>query len=229
MEQKRFFLIAIVFLSCTGFLAARPVGFQIVGMAVAPFADDPESLGDVADQYRDTDPDRMLSGVEMELLIGSFGLGIRHVARFDAFEIDDPVVREQAGTDTDWWLDQRSDLFFSYHVFGIGSFIDPYVRYGLGFAARIDVDDGAYYDETNDEWTVSRRDAYGDSDSIRSASLYQYLGIGIQTNLRGLVVGFGVNYTVLNQGVEPDDSDWGLYPNERFEGRLYGGIALGGG
>lgn len=229
MNAKRYILVAGLLAIHAVVVFARPVGFQITGMAVAPFAEDPDTLGDVADRYQDTDPDRMFSGIEMELWIGSLGFGGRYVARFDGFEVDDADVRAEAGTDIDWWLDQRSDLFLSYHLFGGGAFIDPYIRYGIGFAAQIDLNDGVWYDDEADEWTVTRPEDYDSSDPIRTASIYQYLGLGLQTNLRGLVVGCGVNYTVLNQSVYSDDMDWGRYPTERFEGRLYGGIAFGGG
>lgn len=229
MHGKRYILIVGLILTHAIAAWANPVGFQITGMAVAPFAEDPDSIGDVADRYRDTDADRMFSGIEMEMWIGSFGFGGRYVARFDSFEISDATVRAETGSDTDWWLDQKSDLFLSYHLFGGGSFIDPYLRYGIGFAAQIDLDDGAYYDDDADTWVSTRPDDYDGHNSIRTASLYQYLGVGIQTNLRGLVLGCGLNYTVLNQSVHSDGSDWGLYPTERFEGRVYGGIALGGG
>jgi len=229
MNGKRNILTVGLILVVATIAAADPVGFQISGMAVAPFAEDPDSLGDVADRYRDTDSERMFSGVEMELWIGSFGFGGRYIARFDGFDITDPEVREASGSDIDWWLDQKSDLFLAYHLFGGGALVDPYVRYGIGFAAQIDLDDGAYYDDAADAWTTERPERYDGPDSIRTASLYQYLGVGVQTNLRGLVVGVGLNYTVLNQRVYPSGSDWGLYPTERFEGRVYGGIALGGG
>ena len=229
MKKIRYLMIGLTLTIVAVPAFSRPVGFQITGLVVSPFADDPETLGDVVEQYRSTDSDRASSGVEMEIWIGSVGFGARHVARFDRFEVTDAEVRAATGERYDWWLDQKSDIFFSYHLFGGGAFLDPYVRYGIGFAAQIDLDDGVYFDDATGEWSASRPDSYRSDEQIRTAAIYQYLGVGLQTNVRGLVFGAGLNYTILNQNVYAGDNDWGLYPNERFEGRLYGGIALGGG
>jgi hypothetical protein len=228
MNGTRYLPLLFLVAAVAAPIAAAPVGVQITGLAVAPFAEDPDSLGEVADQYQDSSADRMFSGIEVEIWIGSVGFGGRYVARFDQFEVTDADVRAETGEDTDWWLDQKSDIFLSYHIFGGGALIDPYVRYGVGFAAQIDLDNGVYYDEESKEWSSSRPDSYVGSDEIRNAAIYQYLGAGLQTNLRGLVIGVGLDYTVLNQKVYADGYDWGLYPNERFEGRIYGGVAIGG-
>lgn len=202
-------------------LSADP-GIQIVGLGVAGFADTPESIDAVAREYRSTPTDQLFSGVEAEVWLSDrLGLGGRYVARLINFEID-PAV--SAGTDN-WWLDSFSDAFVSYHLFGTGSFLDPYVRYGLGIALRSDLASDAYLD-ANDEWTK-----YGESetayDQIVNASLYQYLGVGGQINLGGLVLGVGLNYTILNTPVSDEfGRGYTVYPLERFEARLYGGIAL---
>ena len=173
------------------------VGGQIVALGAAPFAENPRTVSDVSRSYQDTDDEELFTGLEAEIWFNQIGIGGRYLGRFLGVSPTDTP-------DETYLYDWKSDLFLAYHLFRGGSFIDPYARLGTGVVMRTD-----------------------EGSQIMNAGLYQYVGGGAQINLGGLVVGVGLNYNILNQRLQPEDTSWAVYPTQRFEARIYGGVSFG--
>ncbi len=204
------------------------IGGQIIGFAAATLAEDPTSVDDIPRQYRNTGNDDLYGGIEGEIWFDRLGIGMRHAGRF--FDLPVAVLDERtedvAVRDRDaWWFDGRSDIFAAYHLFGGGSFLDPYIRYGAGIATRNLISRNFGYDEDRDIWTTEKS-LQNDYDRLQSAGIYQYVGAGAQLNLAGLVLGSGVNYNVIFQRIDSGSYDTDMLPAHRFEARVYGGVAF---
>lgn len=230
-------LVTTILLALTFGYVFADTGGQIVGFAAAALVENPSSVEDLPQEYQNTDDEDLFGGIEGEIWFDRFGFGLRHAGRFDLLRVevldedDDPVT---TSTKEAWWYDAQTDLFAAFHLFGGGSFIDPYLRYGVGFAARYSLNENFGFDREREVWTTAEapRDSDDDNDSdhsydrVESAGMYQYIGGGIQCNLSGLVLGVGVNYNVLHQRYGSSDYEWEIYPASRFEARVYGGVAF---
>lgn len=218
----RFVLAALLMVPA---LAWAEFGAQITGYAAAPFSDNPRTVEGAAREYRETRPSDLLGGVELEFFGRNLGFGARYSGRFVNVTIEDPTIAESVGGTDNWWYDWSSDAYVAYHLFGAGSFLDPYVRYGLGIAMRMDLERDAYLDADSGDWVAYDGGDDERYEQINSAGFYQYLGAGAQVNLGGLVVGAGINYNIVTQSAGPE---WAEFPMQRFEARLYGGVSFGG-
>ena len=178
-------------------VVSAQVGGQLVAVGAVPFAENPDTVSDVSDSFRERSDQELFNGLEGEIWFDKVGFGARYLGRFN-----DLSPTQDAGQE--WWYDWKGDLFLSYHLFRGGAFIDPYVRFAAGVAMRQN----------------------GDNEIV-NAGIHQYVGGGGQINLGGLVIGVGLNYNLLNQPIQPDDEDWQVYPTQRFEARLYGGVTFG--
>lgn len=190
-------------------------------IGASDFSESPTSVGDVADQYKRADTTDLSGGVEFEFAFNSIGFGGRFQSRFSQQEIDDTEVLASE----DWWMDWESDGFVRYHLFGAGSFIDPYASLGFGTAGRYRMNDEAYWDEESEDW-VRYADSDSDYEPLAALSVYQYAGVGGQLNMGNLSIGGGLNYIFANQDADSDDAI-GVYPMETFEVYVYGGISFG--
>lgn len=222
--------VTIVLIGIAVAPVAADVGGQIVGFAAAPLGDETNSFDDIPRGHNATEDEDLFGGLEGEIWFDRFGFGLRYAGRFERLDIEvvdgDSMDRREA-----WWYDGQSDLFAAFHFFGGGSFFDPYLRYGIGYAARYRLNERLEYDESTEQWT--RRDDENDDttaepsyDQIESGGMYQYIGAGAQINLSGLVLGVGVNYNVLHQQFGAGEYEWQSFPKARFETRVYGGVAF---
>ena len=78
---------------------------------------------------------RPFEGLEWELAIDRFGFGGTYAVNFS---------KDAA---SNWWLDWYGiPLFVSYHLFGTGDFLDPFVEAGIGCAGRVFTSTGSTAD-----------------------------------------------------------------------------------
>jgi len=176
-------------------------GLQFTLFSSVQFAENPDTISDVADEFRNRVATETFAGIGAELVLEKLGFGVRYQSLF----LED--------TD-DWWMDWKADAFVSYHLFGTRSFLDPFLVVGTGTAARVNIADD--HVRTADEPT-----------GITGMSVYQYAGAGGEMNFGGLVIGTALNYIVMNQAVESADAQWDAYPTDRFEVLVFGGVAVG--
>jgi hypothetical protein len=238
MKQQRGhrLMLAVVMILFGGLHVHAHVGGQIIGFTAAPLAEDPDSIDDIPRQYGHTGNDDHFGGIEGDLWFDKLGIGMRHAGRFfvTSVAVLDERTEETVVRDRDaWWYDGRSDIFATYHLFGGGSFIDPYLRYGAGVATRHLNARSFGYDADRAVWTTEEAvpddddtDEWDDYDRLESAGMYQYVGAGAQLNLAGLVLGAGVNYNVIFQRFDSGPYDVETLPAHRFEARIYGGVAF---
>jgi hypothetical protein len=229
--------ILVFFMVLSGLLPVYAhIGGQITGFAAAPLAEDPDSFDDIPRGYGNTRNDDLFGGIEGEIWFDKLGIGMRHAGRFfvTPVEVLDEGTDEVVTRNRDaWWYDGKGDIFASYHLFGGGSFIDPYIRYGAGIATRHLVSRSFGYDPDRDVWTTEEAlsddddtDDRDDYDRLESAGIYQYVGAGAQLNLAGLVLGAGVNYNIIFQRIDSGSFDVDTFPANRVEARIYGGVAF---
>lgn len=198
--RTRVIVLAVLAATLPASYSAAQAGGQLLAVGAAALNEDPATPADLSRSYQRVDARELFTGLEAELWVNRVGIGGRYIGRMQPTDDSAATADLANGYLYDW----KSDLFFAYHFFRGGAFIDPYARFGVGVAMRAT-----------------------DGTEVTQAGLYQYLGAGGQINLGGLVAGAGVNYTILNQQLQPEDTDWTVYPISRFEVRLYGGIAFG--
>jgi hypothetical protein len=142
--------------------ALSEVHVNLVGAIGKDFIE-PPTVDQAFSALRD---DMSLGGIGWEVVIKRFGLGGAYLVHF-----------EPDSTDA-WWLDwEVQPLFASYHVFGGGSTIDPFVDAGLGCAGRVYLGPGA---------------VAGDRLGI---SLYPFASAGLALNLDAFRIGTKLSYT----------------------------------
>ncbi len=224
MMRNRTIVTAMIILMGAALSVGASPSLQVRMFGASGFAESPGSVGDVADEVKRRNDVDTFAGITTEFVIREFGLGLRYQARYAAYEIPG-----SAGVDAelDWWNDWKSDIFVSFHPFGSPSFLDPYVTLGLGVAFRTDLEDGTYYDDESASWVEGNRNAGESLSGVTAASMYQYVGVGGQIHLGGLVAGAALNYNLANQAIQPDGYEWNAYPTDRFEVRVYGGVSIG--
>ncbi len=235
--MSRTFGRTIIIAMFAGFVAlhgvAADVGGQIVGFAAAAVVENPHDVNDLGREYENASNEDRYGGIEGEIWFDHLGFGLRHGGRFtmETVEVLDesesPAISSQRDA---WWYEGYSDIFVSFHLFGGGSFIDPYIRYGGGVDVKSSITTDFGYDRDREVWTTEK--AAEDDDDMESeervdrVGVYQYLGAGAQLNLAGLVLGTGVDYNVIYQNVGGFAFDGDTFSPHRFTVRIYGGIAF---
>jgi hypothetical protein len=102
--------------------ALPDVNVNLVGVVGKDFIE-PPSVDQAFSALRDG---MSLGGIGWEVVIHRFGLGGTYLVHFE------PDANDS------WWLDwEVQPIFASYHFFGGGSRIDPFVDAGLGCAGRV--------------------------------------------------------------------------------------------
>ena len=160
-------------------------------------------------------------GLHWEVLIDRLGFGMHYLVKFDRLltGYDDPLY--------DWSLDWSGDLFATFHPFGGGSFLDPFVEIGFGNVGRVDIDDDAgYWDRNEDgEWEYIY-EWEPNSDAVSNLSLFPHAGVGLALDLDGLLIGLRIAYRPFVIPIPA--TQFADYPLESFEATFFGGFAIGG-
>ncbi len=187
MKRRIMLLICIVCIfvfTAAGAFARDQVrlGFNLA----AQFAERP-TLFSVQSAFDDRA--KIFWGPSWEVIIDNVGFGMNYLVKFDRLStgLEYPSY--------DWSLDWLGDLFVSYHVFGVGRLLDPFIAVGFGNAGRVDVDaNNGYWVETSPgEWDY----VYGSHTGqgvVSNMSLYPYIGAGLALDLGGVVLGSRVDY-----------------------------------
>lgn len=221
--RKHVVLIAFFGALTAATAAAGPV-FQMTLYGAGEFSENPDTVKDMSAPFRERSQEQtdLYNGAALELTFGGVGIGARYGTRFTSFDVPAELGVDQ---DVDWWHDWKTDLYVSGHLFGGGAFIDPYVQFGVGTAGRAHLEEDVYFDE---DGTWNRYEE-GESDSyqLTNLSMYQYIGTGAQVNVSGVLIGAGLNYHIFNQHLDAPEENWGTYPLQRFEVRIYGGVSFG--
>ena len=158
--------------------------------------------------------DLTMTGWHWEVIFDHVGLGMHYGMRFYGSEA---AIAE----DTDWYLDWKGDFFLSYHLFGGGSVIDPFLEFGWGNAGSASITSPHYvnYPDWEDEWSD------GDATAL---SFYNYFAGGVALDLNGLLLGMKLSYIPSDLTQPVPDSSVDAYGLEPFEVSFFGGLALGG-
>ena len=218
--MKRFStgLLFIALLVFTSSFAAADGQFRMVLNLAEGFAQKP-TLAEVQSSF--DDQTNFFWGPSWEVVIDKFGFGMHYLVKFDRL----PTGNEVAPYD--WSLDWMGDFFASFHLFGGGTFIDPFVVAGFGNAGRVDIDgDQGYWVQDEDgEWEYEY-EFDPTHDAVSNMSLFPYVGAGVALDLDGLLIGARLDYrpTVLPVPA----TQFKDYPLTSFQVSLFAGVALGG-
>lgn len=216
--QKPYRIIAVFVVALAAFSVQADPQFRISADFAADFMQRPtvEEVRSVFD-----DQSTLFWGPQMEIIVDRVGFGWHTLVNFDH--------RETGFTDPayDWTLDWLGDFFVSYHFFGGGSFLDPFVELGFGNAGRVDLgDESGYWAEIDGAWKYEVAPWDPTEEAVQNLALYPYVGAGLALDLGGLLVGARLAYrpTVLPIPA----TQFEVYPLTNFQVGLFGGIALGG-
>jgi hypothetical protein len=171
-------------LSLTGDIAAGFSGMPSVEEAFLNLTENPNPLW----------------GTGWEITSRRFGFGGAYMVNFS---------REGSSP---WALDWYAEaLYMSYHVFGGGAFLDPFIQAGVGCAGRVMLRDHGYCD-------------YGYTGDLM-LSLFPYVGGGLALNLEGFTIGTKVSYIPFDT---PVPATWiPGYPVDPFQVSVFAGVTLG--
>ena len=169
---------------------------RIIANFARDFAEQP-SVEEAAGSFT-SDDESHFWGPGWEVIMDNVGLGGDLMVNFP---------QEQTG---DWWLDWYGEpLYLSYHFFGAHSFIDPFIRFGLGSAGRV--------------WLQKEDPAAADRLYL---SIFPALGAGASLGLdRFLMGGRMVWFPTISP---PPGTNFENYPLGSVQISLFAGVALGG-
>ena len=212
--------IAIVLLLCiTSVLAADPQ-FRLVYDAAVDFADRP-SLADLESSF--DNPADVFYGVHWEVITGaSVGFGIHTMVRFVGV-----AATSSAGSVKDWWLDWNGDLFLSFHPFGGGALIDPFVEIGYGNVGRAQITpglSGEWVQGADSLWYYRWNDQR--YEGVTNISLYPFVALGASLDLNGFLIGVRAAYRPVAHQIP--GTQMLNYPLKNIQATVFGGVAFGG-
>ncbi len=184
-------------------LFAAPT-FSVTGNAAAGFADVPSAEQAFLNLTQAPNP---LWGMGWEFTFRRFGLGGTYMVSF--------FPDGASGWAMDWFSEA---LYTSWHPFGGGSFLDPFVQAGFGCAGRVSL--GGYsliYDEFSYGY-------YGYPEKLM-LTLFPYVAAGAALNLDGFTVGAKLSYRPFQTPVPAAPIP--AYPLDPFTVQVFAGFTLG--
>jgi hypothetical protein len=186
--------IALVFAILLGFQAFAHTSVAISGIASVDLSSQ-LSLDEAVSAFQTKDP---FCGLGWEVVIDEVGLGGTYLVNFF-----------QTGS-ADWWLDWYGEgLYLSYHLFGAGALIDPFVRAGIGCAGR-----------------VLLAGEPGAAEPL-AISIFPFVGAGADVRLGALNLGAAVDYLPRTSAIPATLIQ--AYPLGQFQTSVLAGFKLGGG
>lgn len=203
--MKRTVTLTALLLLATALFAGPQ--FRLATHAYTPFATLPES----ADEWDHliVPSHATLTGWHWEVVLNRLGFGMHYGMQLTATE----------ERDAPYLLDWKGDFFLSYHLFGGGSLIDPFVEVGWANAGRTTVNTA---NPEYPDWEDEVR-----SGNAVSLALYTYGAAGVALDLGGLLLGARLSYIPVETASPVPDPHVGFYELQRFELGIFGGIALG--
>jgi hypothetical protein len=187
-------LIMILLLASAG-LGFSQTQVRLTGQLALDFAERP-SVREAAQAFADAEH-QILWGPGWEVIMEHVSLGGTYLVSF---------FRDET---SGWWLDWYGEpLYVGYHLFGAGSFIDPFMHIGLGSAGRVSLESEP--DATQDPLYLS---------------IFPFVAGGLALDLDGFVIGGRLSYYPLL--TPPPATDFGNYPLDNFQVALFAGVALG--
>lgn len=218
--KKRFTIVVcaiMLFVAVAATVSARDQVRLAFNLA-ADFVEDP-TFDSVRTSF--DDEAKVFWGPSWEVILDNVGFGMHYLVKFDRLEtgLEQPLY--------DWSLDWMGDFFLSYHFFGAGRFLDPFVEIGIGNAGRVDIDrDHGYWHEDKygewdymDEWRP-------DQDGVSNMSLFPYIGAGFAVDLNGIILGGRIDYRPVAFAVPA--TQFKEYPLTNLQVGFFAGVGIGG-
>ncbi len=206
MKKRFLILIFAAALSVTGGAGvfAREQVRLVLNLA-ADFVENP-TLASVRSSF--DDQAKVFWGPSWEVIIDEIGFGMHYLVKFDRLGtgLEYPPY--------DWSLDWMGDFFVSYHFFGVGRFLDPFVEIGFGNAGRVDIDRNYVY-----EWNPNQG-------GVSNMSLFPYIGARLAVDLGGIVLGARIDYRPVVFPIPA--TQFSGYPLTNLQVGFFAGVALGG-
>jgi hypothetical protein len=211
MMRKTAIVLALVTFALTPVFSDGQ--FRIAGNASTPLQTIPEG-GPEAWYAAVVPDDTTMTGWYWEVIFNRVGLGMHYGVRF--YEPVAPTPESEL-----WYMDWKGDFFLSYHLFGGGSVLDPFVEFGWGNVGSTVVTSPVYVDCPDWEDEVDSGDAL-------ALSFYNYVAAGLALDLNGLLLGAKLSYVPTELLQTVPDSSVAKYALQPFEVSFFGGFALGG-
>jgi hypothetical protein len=218
--KKRIMLIGTVILlvSAVSVSAREQVRFSF--NLAADFIERP-TLGAVQTAF--DDHAKVFWGPSWEVILDNVGFGMHYLVKFDR------LTTGQEYPLYDWSLDWLGDLYLSYHIFGVGRLLDPFIEIGFGNAGRVDLDAtyGYWVEDASGEWDYMHEWHPSHSrGAVSNMSLFPYIGAGLALDFDGIVLGARINYRPLVLPIP--GTQFYDYPLTNIQVGFSAGIALGG-
>ena len=147
-------------------------------------------------------------GLGWEVVLRKIGFGGTYLVRF--FQDD------QSDWLFDWW---GEPFYISYHLFGGGAFIDPFVSAGVACAGGLNMDNPPTISYTRHPFTE-----VWDLSGL-ALSLFPMLTAGLAVDLDGFTVGARMNYIPFQSPIPA--TEIAAYPVGQFQIVAYVGVTLG--
>ena len=215
--KHRVFIFCVVTMCVIG--AGAAFGRDQVRLSLNTAADFVErpTIADVKTKF--DDQAKVFWGPSWEVILDNVGFGMHTLVKFDR------VVTGREYPLYDWSLDWMGDFFVSYHFFGAGRFLDPFIEVGFGNAGRVDIDrNHGYWEENTDgEWDYMHERHTHEGD-VSNMSLFPYIGAGFAFDLSGIVLGARINYRPVVLPVPA--TQFADYPLTNLQVGFTAGIAL---
>jgi hypothetical protein len=187
-------LVSVILLVSAG-LAFAQTEVRLTGHLALDFSERP-SAREAARAFADSE-NQLLWGPGWEVVMDHLSLGGTYLVSF--------FQDETSG----WWLDWYGEpLYVGYHLFGAGSFIDPFMQVGLGSAGRVTLDN----------------ETAADQDPLY-LSIFPFIGGGLALDLDGFIIGGRLSY--YPSITPPPTTDFQNYPLDKFQVALFAGVGLG--
>lgn len=176
--------------------------FRVAGSIAAPIE---IVRQDAADQAYDVSvrTNEMVTGWHWEVLVGRLGGGMHYATQVAWAPAGDVA---SVATALDW----RGDWFFSYHLLGAGSLVDPFLEFGWGNAGSALI--------------ANRVDAWGTATAL---SFYRLIAGGVAVDLDGVLLGLRVSY-LPSSNAPVADASLNAVELPELEVSMFGGAAFGG-
>ena len=192
--MKRLFFIFVVLVLAAGPLFSD-TQVRLTGNVALDFVERP-SLKEVVDGFSKRNQD-VAWGFGWEVILNHLGMGGTYLVNF--FQEDN----------SEWWFDWIGQAFYlSYHFFGAGAFIDPFVEAGVGSAGRVSLE----------EYTPQGLDHL-------YLSIYPLVSGGLALDFQGFIVSLKMSY--IPTVTPPPATEIKNFPLDNFLVVLSVGAALG--
>ena len=219
MKKKKIVIFAVLVALVT-LSAVADSQFRMALQAGADFAERP-SYSDLVPGF--DNPANVFEGALFEVITRRVvGFGVRGLIRFT--EVEAPTEYYDASA---WFFDWNGALFVSGHLFGGGSFFDPFIELGYGVAGRANVSSTRSGEWIEEEGGQFRYRWYEDGDeALKNLSLFPVVAAGVAVDLSGFLFGARLEFRPLINAIPVTPVD--NYPLTRFHVGIFGGLALGG-